>query len=333
MFVGANFARSVILVFDKADFLGQGPGKHTVFSLTGFGGTQVPSSGESAYGAFPPGTMYLLQNWNGNAAGMGFLRLYTIIGDVGFETLSTVGFIGVPDAWWDRWAGGFDSGPQLGQQPIQLNDARIRDAVWLRPNPTGFGDYLFAVHTVFLPVDAGMNRSAIQFWIVRTDGNVEQFARIDDSTGFTSLGPPTWFAFPSIGVTALGSVLIDFSQFSLDRYPTAGWAFRWANDPPNTLQIGGVIRCGEGWYLKLDNQGRNRWGDYSSTSVDPDSSQGPMVWTLQEYARPPAGLGGKSGEVGNLVGEVPFPRKPMTRRPQDSHFARTHFRAAPEEAP
>jgi hypothetical protein len=55
VFVGSTFNRSVVLVFDKANLLAQGPGNHTVFSLTGVGGTQVPSSGESAHAAFPPG--------------------------------------------------------------------------------------------------------------------------------------------------------------------------------------------------------------------------------------------------------------------------------------
>jgi hypothetical protein len=310
VFVGSNFDRSVILLFDKLSLLSQGPGNHTVFSLTGLGGTQVPSSGESAYAVFPPGTMYLLQNWNGNGAGEGFLRLYAIIGDVGSEALIGVNFIRIPDSWDGSAFLGSNSGPQLGQQPIQLNDARMRDAVWLQPGPAGSADRLFGVHTVFLPTGA-VHRSAVQLCIVRTDSSsVEQFARIDDPDGWVEASGPTWFAFPSIGVTTLGGVLIGFSQFSLTRYASAGWAFRWADDPPNTLQIGGVIRSGEGPYVKLDNQGRNRWGDYSSTSVDPDGGDGPMVWTLQEYARPPQGVGGSSGRWGTWWGKFRFSESP-----------------------
>jgi hypothetical protein len=112
--------------------------------------------------------MYLLQHWNGNPGGEGFLRLYAIIGSVGFEVLSGVNFIRIPDPWDGSSILGIDSGPQLGQQPIQLNDARMREAVWLRPGSPGSGDYLFGVQTVFLSA-GGVNRSAIQVCIVRTD--------------------------------------------------------------------------------------------------------------------------------------------------------------------
>ncbi|MDP6381065.1 MAG: PEP-CTERM sorting domain-containing protein, partial [Phycisphaerae bacterium] len=43
-----------------------------------------------------------------------------------------------------------------------------------------------------------------------------------------------------------------------------------------------LLKQGTSSYERLDGIGRNRWGDYSATVVDPDD---PMVfWTFQEWA-------------------------------------------------
>ena len=42
------------------------------------------------------------------------------------------------------------------------------------------------------------------------------------------------------------------------------------------------LRSGEGYYVSLDRNGRNRWGDYSATCVDPVDDA--TFWTVQEYA-------------------------------------------------
>lgn len=39
---------------------------------------------------------------------------------------------------------------------------------------------------------------------------------------------------------------------------------------------------GEASYQRTDTSGRNRWGDYSYTSLDPEDDM--TLWTLQEYA-------------------------------------------------
>ena len=43
-----------------------------------------------------------------------------------------------------------------------------------------------------------------------------------------------------------------------------------------------LLKAGEGTYVKEDGSGRNAWGFYSNTSVDP--ADGLSFWTIQEYA-------------------------------------------------
>jgi hypothetical protein len=315
MAVGNTFNRSHVYVFDKAAVVLRGqapagpislPPLFTFFSLAGSGGTQVPVVNES--GARPR-AMYLLQEWNGNSGGRGFLALYEIVeltfNGQAFPALIGPSFISTTQTWASS-APSTNFGPQLAPgQPVNLGDARIHNHVIMR---AGVGrDYIFAVHTVFLPASPTPLRSAVQFWVLRTDGTVDQVARLDEPAGTgTPPVPNTFYAFPSLAVTALQSVLIGFARFASNRRPGAGWAYRWGSDPPGTLQTGGVIKSGEGAYVNLDLVGRNRWGDYSSTCLDPDGSQGPAIWTLQEYARAPVGTGNNSGRWGTWWGKVTF---------------------------
>jgi hypothetical protein len=315
MFVGSTFDRSHVYVFQKRSLLSGLPPAYwpwySLFSLSGVGGTQVPVVNESAA---RPQSMVLLQRWNGTT---GHLRLYsiapvTVTTGSGYSETGPGNCIPEPlvatSQTWASQAPSPNFGPQLsGAQSVDLGDDRIRNNVILRAGVTH--DHIFAVHTVFVPATPTPLRSAVQFWVLRTDRTVEQVARLDDGAGGN--GAPSssteFYAYPSLAVTALQSVLIGFARFAANRRPGAGWAYRWGTDPPGTLQTGGVIKSGEGAYVNLDPNGRNQWGDYSSTCADPDTSEGPTMWSLQEFARPPAGTGTGSGRWGTWWAKVRFP--------------------------
>jgi hypothetical protein len=280
---GTTFFGSRIYSFFKSDLLTGGAGSFGVIALADtFGGSQVPAMGSSS-----SGTMYLLQTWNGNDGGKGWLRIW-ILGQV----LTPGPFVSIPNTWDRSAPGGANLGPQLNSnERVDLGDDRILNGVYCLP---GIGrDYLYAVHTVFLPSGGLATRSAIQVWGLRTDGtqagsSVEQLARFDDPTGATC------FAYPSIAVHPVThSIVAGFSSFSATRFPSAEMAFRWGSDPLNTLQAGGIFKAGEGAYHRTGVDGRNRWGDYSSTVFDSGS-----IWTLQEFSRPPQGTGDGSGRWG-----------------------------------
>jgi hypothetical protein len=89
--------------------------------------------------------------------------------------------------------------------------------------------------------------------------------------------------------------LIGYSQFSAAQYASAGFSMRMGTDASGTLRAGTVLKAGEAPYFKDLGTGDNRWGDFSSTVVDPLDDL--SLWTLQEYAATNNNWGTWWGEV------------------------------------
>jgi hypothetical protein len=82
---------------------------------------------------------------------------------------------------------------------------------------------------------------------------------------------------PSLAVNANGSMAVGYSVSSSGMYPAIRYAGRLASDSPGTLsQTETSLIEGTG----SQSGGYNRWGDYSSMSVDPD---GCTFWFTTEY--------------------------------------------------
>jgi hypothetical protein len=62
----------------------------------------------------------------------------------------------------------------------------------------------------------------------------------------------------------------------------AYYAGRTWYDPVGEMSVPALLRAGAGPQNNLDSYGRNRWGDYSLTSLDPTAPT--VLWTIQEYA-------------------------------------------------
>src|SRR5262249_49721670 len=75
-------------------------------------------------------------------------------------------------------------------------------------------------------------------------------------------------------------------SFSLNQFASGDYSFRFGTDPPSTLQADFLLKAGEAFYFKTFGGFQNRWGDYSSTVVDPVNDLD--MWTIQEYAATPA---------------------------------------------
>lgn len=125
----------------------------------------------------------------------------------------------------------------------------------------------------------------MQWWqIAVPDVAVVQRGIIEDPTD------ATFYAFPTIAVNRNNDMVIGGSQFSGAISASAFVAYRAATDPPNTVSFTTVSKAGEAAYYKIstsDKNKRNRWGDYSSTMVDPANDAD--FWTIQEYAAAPLG--------------------------------------------
>ena len=268
--------KTQIYAFDKANLLAGGSdARHTLFSHSELGASQVPAV---TYDADLP-VVLLLEEWNGNSNGAGYLRLYSIGGPVGSEALTSVGFPATGDVW--------DFAPpafgDLGFQKDVSHDSRTGKPLYVATGNADFSRVIVrnglitAAHTVFLPA-GGATRAAIQWWQLTTGGAVVQRGRLDDATGRTS------YAYSSIAPNRNNDLLLGCTSFSGERYPSAAYTFRAAGDPPGTLREEALLKAGESAYTKLGGS-RNRWGDYSVTAVDPANDTD--LWTIQEYAAVP----------------------------------------------
>ena len=212
---------------------------------------------------------YLISTSNGNNGGMGYIKKFKLSGPVNNPNLEYEGAIGIPDTWANG-AGNYGNFlPQLGSSElINSVDSRMEDVIYRNGK-------LWAVHHVFLPAD-NPQRSAVQWWNIDTDGVILERGRVEDETNNFS------FAFPTIAVNSLEDVFIGFDVFSETQYASAGYAYKSHYDEPNSMREYYQYKDGLGPYYKTYGGGRNRWGDYSNTSVDPLNDID--FWCIQEYA-------------------------------------------------
>ncbi len=276
--VGASssFARSNVWVFTKASLYNNlaPSAPFRLFTDTSGSSTLVPALTYDATLA----TLYLVDVFTSSTA---TLRIGTITGAVGAETYTpATSFPTATSA--NGWAVTGPDAPQLGPAPlIESGDRRMQSCSYRNAS-------LWCVHHIFLPA-TNPTRTAVQWWQLTTGGAIQQRGRIDDASG------ATFYAYPSIAVNANSDVLIGYSRFSASQYASANYSFRLSCNAANTLQSDAVLKAGEGPYYKIGMVSqKNRWGDYSSTVVDPANDLD--MWTIQEYAATPVGTGASDGD-------------------------------------
>ncbi len=267
--LGGSYSTAKVFVFNKANlYAGVGsPGVTVITNANAF--TVVPAITYDN----TISTMYLTQDYTGNSGGSGYIGFYTITGAVGSEVMSGVTLASTPNPWSDG-PSATNSAPQLGSvNKVANNDARMQKTIYRNGS-------IWCTHTVFLPA-AAPTRSAVQWWQLNTGGAVQQRGRIDDASG------ANFYAFPCIDVNKNNDAMIGCAKFSANIYPSACYSLRMASDPVNTFQSDFVYKAGQAPYFKTFGGSSNRWGDYTSVSVDPNNDMD--FWTVQEYSRPPSG--------------------------------------------
>ncbi len=237
-------------------------------------------------------TLYMVEDWDGAKQ----LRISSITGTPAAPAYSAshpfTPALSAANAWAFNPANGDDFAPQLGStEKIQTNDSRIQSVVYRAGS-------LWAAHTVFLPAEpATATRASVQWWQLSTAGAIQQRGRVDDPTA------AKFYAFPSIAVNKNKDVLIGYSRFSSQTYAGAAYSFRAGTDAANTLRDPATLRNGSAPYFKTFDGTRNRWGDYSSTVVDPLNDLD--MWTVQEHAAPVSGGVSRWGTWWGRVASVP----------------------------
>ena len=234
-------------------------------------------------------TLYLVEH---GASGAGTYSFFALDG----RTLTGGAVLTNPLGPWTLPGSG-DVLPQLGGYAVDSADARIGNAVFRN-------GHLYYAQTIGLPAGGepgNPRRTGVQWVELDRRGAFVQGGRIVDPRASESNGGH-WYAYPSLSVNAEDDVLVGFSIFRSSGYPAAGYAFRYGTDPPNAMHAPVVLKAGQGNYYKTFGGGRNRWGDYSATQVDPLDDR--SLWTIQEYAARPLGGGVDSGRWATWWGKV-----------------------------
>ena len=169
--------------------------------------------------------------------------------------------------------------------PINVGDGRVQMAV-IR------GGRLWTCRNVGVNATggaAGANRTGVEWFELQLgveSAVVRQQGRVFDpaATG------PRFYYYPSINVNGQGDAAMAFSGSRATEFVGAFTCGRLAAAPLNTMGMVAWLKPGEAAYQRLDGTSRNRWGDYSYTSVDPCDDQ--TIWTIQEYAESPANTWG-----------------------------------------
>lgn len=223
-------------------------------------------------------TNFLVAN-AGVLGGLGRLRLFTISGPVDdpvFNDFDPGYFVGAGQAfgnptWVSVPPGNDNFAPQVGTtNKIYVGDARIQNVVFRN-------GALWATHHVYLPTN-NPNRVSVQWWSMTPGGSVLQHGRMDDASG------ARMYAFPSIAVNRYEDVLIGYSRFGFNQFPSANYAFHGFQDGPGRLQGDTVLKAGESKFTVADD-GLVLWGDWSAAVCDPLNDTD--MWTIQEYASSP----------------------------------------------
>jgi uncharacterized repeat protein (TIGR01451 family) len=270
---GTGPINSNVYYVNKADLYSGATPQFNFFST-------VPEAVASADQAIAPAltydnsaeSLFLLEDYNGS---VGTIRQFAILGPVGSETFKRLPNVVITNTWSDTTPlvpEGF--APQLGvTDKIDAGDARISSVVYRN-------GFLWATHTVFLPA-SNPTHSAVQWLQVKPGSSTpQQQGRIEDLTATDTSG--MFFGYPSIAVNKNNDILIGYSSFSATQYASADYAFRFGTDAANGMRSDTQYKSGVTSFIHLDRHVHNRWGDFSTATVDPVNDVD--MWTIQEYA-------------------------------------------------
>ncbi len=238
---------TTIWAVDKTPILANPPSLGAVTAFRDVsGGTWQPVH---TYG--DPGVQFLLSRRGSSVIGQ-----RSIIPPLTAPTLSGESFVSVPSH------GEPPNAPALGSDvPLNTVGTRLMNA--LHRNGSNY-----AAHTISF---AG--RSAARWYeIDASTASLAQVGTINSSS--------LWYLFPSIAVSSNDTIVLGLSGSNASQFVATYFTGRLPSDPPG--QTGPVILYQEGQAAQnlIDGFGRNRFGDYSLTTIDPVDDT--RFWTIQE---------------------------------------------------
>lgn len=166
--------------------------------------------------------------------------------------------------------------PPLADQPgprqnFATVDNRFTGAVFQIGN-TIWATRCISVASSFGPANAGIQ----WFRINAATGALLETGQIADSTGTTD------YIFPSVAANPSGDVVIGYSSSNDEtRFNSAYCSVGRFDGVSTQFNPPTLLRAGVSDFVRLDGSLRNRWGDYSATTLDPNDPR--RFWTIQEF--------------------------------------------------
>ncbi|WP_395377680.1 Ig-like domain-containing protein [Marinicella sp. W31] len=237
-----------------------------------FGLTMQPAH---AYGTPAPANLgTYLTGYSGLAGGANdFLQVIRVDNPTGTPTF-TASFINMGDV--DNITGALTDAPQSGTATlVSVNDRRTLNAVMR-------GDQIWTAATVNAPagtVDAGQTTAA---WVELSGVNTANIALQDFGyVGGEDIVAGAFTFFPAVAVNSDGGLAIGFSVADGSIFPSSYFTVRSPGDAAGTTRGSVLIKAGTDFYERTFGGPRNRWGDYTSTVVDPNDA---CFWMYNKHA-------------------------------------------------
>ena len=153
--------------------------------------------------------------------------------------------------------------PALGSStPLNTVDARLMMSVYR-------DDSLWTCHAINVAGRAGCR----WYQLDAASPALIQWGNVAD----TSL----YYFFPSLMVNQAGDIAMGFTGSNINQYAACYYTGRLASDPLGEMAPPEMYKEGTGPQNNVDGYGRNRWGDYSYTTLDPVDQM--TFWMIQEY--------------------------------------------------
>jgi hypothetical protein len=238
---------------DKSPLVDSPPSLGAVTAFRGItsGFTLQPAH---TYGA--PGAHYTV---SANTSGQ--IRVYRTLGPLNSPTFASTGTVAVA-----AYSSPPDAAALGSTTPIDTGDFRLQMAVHRDGS-------LWTCHTI----NVG-GRAAARWY------ELDPVTRVNLQSGTVSDAERAYF-YPSIMVNVEDHTVMGFCGVTLSETVGTYYAGRLSTDPAGSMSSPVLLKSGETIYNALDNQGRNRWGDYSYTTLDPIDET--TMWTIAEYASTP----------------------------------------------
>ncbi|MBU0638128.1 MAG: hypothetical protein KKB50_04625 [Planctomycetes bacterium] len=238
-----------IFALDKAPLVDPSPslGTITAWRNLPWEGAIQPAH---AYGS--PEGEYLVSLYGSSA-----LRVRRVNPPLTSPTLTEMGNVGVPSF------GDPPNAPALGSSvPLNTVDDRLMMSVYRDGS-------LWTAHTI-----SANGRAGCRWYEVDVDSmSLIQSGTVADGA--------LYYFFPSIMVNQDGDVAMGFTGSKSDQYAACYFTGRRATDPLGEMAPPEMYKEGTGPQNNVDGYGRNRWGDYSYTTLDPVDQR--TFWSIQEY--------------------------------------------------